>query len=112
MKIQHQELSEGKWSKLSLAEQLGNIGSEVDRALKWKNKDQAKFQKAFERALELLDLTVQDSRWKNRLSEIVRAREVLCDALTGGKNYQSCPEDLNKYFLSFALLARRQKYLG
>lgn len=92
-----------------MAQQLGNIGSEVDRVLKWQDKDQVKFQKAFERALELLDLTIQDSRWVNRLREIARAREVLCDALTGGKNYQSSLKDINKYFFSFALLARIKK---
>jgi hypothetical protein len=88
---------------------MGNIGSEVDRALKWQDKDQTKFQNAFERALELLDLTIQDTRWANRLREITRAREILCDAFTGGKTYQSTLEDINKYFFSFALLASIKK---
>lgn len=109
MPIQHQELSQGKWFELSLAEQLGNIGSEVDRAIKWRNKDNIKFQNSFERALELLDLTIQDSRWKNRLREIVRAREILCDAITGGETYGSSLKDINKYFFNFAFLARIQK---
>ncbi len=109
MEYRHQELSHGKWSEFSLAEQMGNIGSEVDRAVKWQDKDREKFQNSFERALELLDLTIQDSRWANRLQEIVRAREVLCDALTDGKEYHSSLKQINKYFFYFALLARIQK---
>jgi len=31
-KILHKELAAGKWFKLSLAEQMANIGSEVSRA--------------------------------------------------------------------------------
>src|SRR5262249_58126211 len=39
------------------------------------------------RALELLDLTLEDPRWRNRLFEITRARELLCAAvLDGGRN--------------------------
>jgi len=36
-KVIHKKLAEGRWFQLSLCEQLGNIGSEVDRALHWKN---------------------------------------------------------------------------
>ena len=38
VKIQHQELAEGRWAKLPLALQMGNIGSEVSRSLKWYKK--------------------------------------------------------------------------
>ena len=39
---------------------------------------------AVERALELLDLTLADPRWRHRLSEIERARELLCAAVLDG----------------------------
>ena len=59
VKIQHQELAEGRWAKLPLALQMGNIGSEVSRSLKWYKKNEKRFQVSFERALELFDLSIQ-----------------------------------------------------
>jgi len=105
----HKNLADGRWQKLSLMEQLGNIGGEVSRARNWKGKDEKIFNGAVERALELFDLTLQDSRWIGRLKEINRAREVFCDAILGGKEYKSALEDLDKYFLDFAIAARIDK---
>lgn len=116
MKIIHKELASGKWQTLSLMEQMGNIGSEVSRARHWspyerspeggQKKDEKLFQNAVERALELFDLTLDDPRWKGRLREIARSREVFCDAISGGKEYNSTLESLDKYFLNFAFAAR------
>ena len=71
-KTYHPELAAGRWFTLSLAEQLGNVGSEYERAWRWKQqKDVERFKHAFARMLELFDLTIADSRWgKNRLSEL------------------------------------------
>ena len=106
MAIQHKNLATGGWQQLSLAEQLGNIGSEISRALNWRNKDQKIYENAIDRALELLDLTISDPRWQNRLKEIVRTRELLCDAILGGKEYKTSLKDLDRYFFHFALAAR------
>ena len=107
MAFAHKNLASGRWYELSLMEQLGNIGSEVSRARNWKDKDEKIFNDAVERALELFDLTLQDPRWHGRLREINRAREVFCDAVFGGKEYRSTLEDLDRYFLNFALAARK-----
>ena len=106
-KFFHKELAAGRWSELSLAEQLANIGSEVSRAHKWQGKDKNIFWGAVERALELFDLTFMDFRWKGRLREIARVREVFCDAITGGKEYKSSLRDLDRYFFYYAFCARR-----
>ena len=109
MAFKHKELAAGRWFELSLVEQLGNIGSEVSRALRWQNKDMKLFSGAVERALELFDLTLEDSRWRGRLKEIARAREVFCDTVfQEGKEYNSSLEDLNRYFFQFALAARQK----
>lgn len=71
---------------MSLAEQLANVGSDVARAHRWQGKDPQLCEKAFVRALELLDLTIGDARWKGRLKELTRVRELLCDAMLGGKS--------------------------
>jgi hypothetical protein len=85
---------------------LGNVGSEYERALSWKKRNNSEqSQKAFDRMLELLDLTLADSRWKHRLKEITRLREEACRLSEPGT--PSSP--LSKYFLQFSLLARRNK---
>jgi len=66
MKPQHVGLATGRWQTLSLMEQLANVGSDVARAHRWQGKDPASCEKACDRALELLDLTIQDPRWKGR----------------------------------------------
>jgi hypothetical protein len=106
---QHQELAAGRWSRLSLAEQLGNVGAEVGRMRRWRGKDERLAAGAFDRALELLDLTLADSRWRGRLREVARARELLCDAALGGRDYGATLEDLDRYFLEFALAARSRR---
>jgi hypothetical protein len=103
----HRELAGGRWSALSLAEQLGNVGSEVGRMRR--ARDEALRARAFERAIELLDLTLADPRWRTRLREIARARELLCDAAMGGGEYGTTLEALDAYFLAFAVAARRNR---
>ena len=102
----HRELAAGRWRQLTLAEQLANVGSEVGRMRRWRDRDARLMTGAFERALDLLDLTLADPRWRARLREIARARELLCDAAAGGGDYGSTLEDLDRYFLAFAVAAR------
>lgn len=106
MAIQHKDLAAGGWQRLSLMEQLGNIGSEINRALNWREKDINLYDGAINRAFELLDMTIADLRWRARLKEIIRARELLADAIFGGKEYKTTLEDLNRYFFHFAIAAR------
>jgi len=103
--IQHQTLANGHWRTLSLCEQLGNIGSEVGRAIH-ASTDAEKKAAGF-RALELCDLTLADARWYGRGTEIARAREVLCDYLFGDNEYKSTASSLEQYFMHFAMAARR-----
>jgi len=105
----HQGLAAGGWSRLSLAEQLANVGSEVGRMRSSRDRDERLATAAFDRALELLDLTLADARWRGRRKEIARARELLCDAALGGAEYGATLEELDRYFLEFALLARNRR---
>jgi len=109
MSMQHQELASGRWNELSLLEQMGNVGSEVERALKWKKKNKPDYcMRAFERALELLDLTLACPANRRRLREIVRAREIVVDFFYGHNEYSTSAEYLSSYFLQFAIAARRK----
>ena len=98
-----------RWQQFSLMEQMGNIGSEVDRAITWRQKGNALLaSKALDRAIELLDFTIADPRWRTRgLKELTRVREILCDVFMGDNVYNTPPEFLSKYFYSFAVAARR-----
>ncbi|HEX9422535.1 MAG TPA: hypothetical protein VF899_04790 [Pyrinomonadaceae bacterium] len=111
MTTYHQDLAAGRWFSLSLANQLGNVGSEYERALSWKERgDKARFDHAFARLLELLDLTIADPRWKNhRLKELTRLREVICDELYNEVPEFIHPSDLREYFLYFGILARSER---
>jgi hypothetical protein len=107
MTVQHQGLAAGRWFELSLAEQMANIGSEVGRALSWREKNnQAYSQLAFERSLELIDLTLSDKRHIKRFKEIARVREALADHFVFGNSYHSTPASWQEYFLPFNFAAR------
>ena len=104
----HQEQALGAWQRRSLVDQLANVGSEVGRVRKWQGRNPELCERAFVRALELLDLTIADPRWTGRRKELTRVRTFLCDAMDGGKEHGSTLQDLDRYFLAFAVAARRR----
>jgi hypothetical protein len=107
MNHQHKNLSAGRWKELSFFEQMANVGSEVERTIQWKKKKNADYsQRAFERALELLDLTVADKKNKKRLRELLRVREVLADHFVFDNIYKSTNQNWQNYFLAFNFAAR------
>lgn len=113
MNYYHQQLAQGRWQQLTLATQLANIGSEVERAIKWKNlHNEVSFRYAFERMLELIDLTVADPKNRKRLKEILRAREMLVDYLMYDNVYHSTDEQWQKYFYYFTILSNKQRALA
>lgn len=109
MSYQHKDLAKGRWFKLDLMQQLANIGSEVERAILWRDKNEEYSRKAFYRALELLELTLSDkkSRKYSLLKELCRLKEVLIDFFWGDNNFSSSDELMRKYFYAFAYLSRR-----
>ena len=104
----HRELTAGRWFELSLLEQRANIGSEVGRALRARESaNTPRFDAAFDRALELFDLTLSDRRWAlPRLREIARARETTVDFLFADNVYGSTADAIDRYFTQFAAAAR------
>ena len=98
-----------RWRRMTLAEQIGNIGSEVSRTASAQDQNEGRFNNAFVRALELFDLTLSDPRWRGRLWEIGRMREVFCDTVLGSAEYGSNLLELQKYFDQFAYAANNSK---
>ncbi len=93
---------------MTLAQQLANVGSEVDRAIRSSQSGQAtRFEKALDRALELFDLTAADDRWRGpRRREVLRAREEFCRLFFDDGVDPESARGLSRYFLQFATLAR------
>ena len=90
MNTHHKELAHGRWFQISFVEQMANIGSEVERALNWKTRNNPVYcQQAFERDLELIDLTVDDKRNRSRLKELTRVRESIVDYFSGTNQFLS-----------------------
>ena len=110
MGFQHRGLAAGRWFRLSFVEQMANIGSEVERFLNWRSKNNDAYSvQAFERALELIDLTLEDSRNAKRLKEPARAREAIVDFFLGNMEFAGTEESMRKYFSFFAYAARRNR---
>lgn len=108
MKYQHKELAAGKWEKLSLLEQMANIGSEVERALNWRKKNNSDYsRKSFERALELIDLTLSSPGSSVHFKEIARVREAIVDYFFGLNQFMSTEASWRSYFSHFTYAARR-----
>ena len=93
---------------MSLREQMGNIGSEVSRSLRWYGRDEKRFGGAFARALELLDMSIKttvtydrEHHGSHRTKEFCLAREELCDYFFGGNTWQTDPVRLQRYYDQF-----------
>lgn len=104
--IYHKGLTKEDWFSKNIFEQMANIGSEVERTIKWRGKDSKYSQLAFERCLELIDLTTADPKNKNRLKEILRVRESLVDFFIGKNIYRSSDKLWQNYFYGYNYAAR------
>jgi hypothetical protein len=90
-------------------EQLANIGSDVDRAIRaHASGNTSRFVHALDRALELFDLTAADARWAgHRRREILRAREEFCRLFFSTTVSADSAAGLQKYFYYAAVAANR-----
>ena len=108
----HKRAAAGTWHQLDLVEQLGNVGSEVDRAIRAHQAGRTtRFESALERALELFDLTATDPRWHgHRCQEILRAREEFCRLFFDPDVPSGSAAGLRRYFFGFGHAARMLHY--
>lgn len=101
----------GRWTTLSLIEQMAHVGSEVERSIRARERGrEERWGKAMERALELFDLTAADERWRGpRRREVLRAREEVCRLFFADDPPSGSSRGLRRYFLQFAVAARRSR---
>lgn len=110
---QHKALADGDWAKMPFYLQMGNIGSEVSRSLKWFNKNEKRFVTSFERALELFDLTMESSRHREaELEEVCRAREEFCDYFLGNNSWGTDAKKMMRYYDQFAIMGMEREAIS
>jgi hypothetical protein len=105
----HRDAAQQRWQTLTLMEQLAHVGSEVERAIRaHEAKNFERFNGALGRALELFDFSATDKRWTAATRrEILRAREEFCRLFFDEKVPSNSARGLRRYFLAFAIAARR-----
>ena len=104
----HPDLTPDRWQAMTLAEQLGNAGADVGRAIRARESgNEPRMAASLSRALAQLHLTLADPRCAvHRRREIARAREVVCDLLAGDNAYGSTPASVERWFMAYAIQAR------
>jgi hypothetical protein len=93
-----------KWNEFSLAQQMGNIGVEVNRVIKYKDSHSARAQINIKNALKFVDLTIQSLIMNNRISaaeEVMQSRRLLWSYFFKNDTRAIEPEKLAEYYLSF-----------
>ena len=86
----HKNLDASRWCTFPQSQQILMIANEINRAKNWiKRGDSKEVKNSYERAFELLDLTISITNEKNRLKELLRFRELL------GAQYIAKKNDIN-----------------
>lgn len=93
-----------RWFEMGIGEQISNVGSEVNRAIKYKNRNEEdKMRRFYKKAVELLELTCEDPKNQFRLGELKFCIEELTDYFVGTNQYHITDEMLMKYYDAFLL---------
>jgi len=102
-----------KWAQYSLVEQMGNISSEVGRAIiAHRAGNKVREDRAVDRALDLFSATVDawiDTPYAYRLKEVLRARDEFLRLFFDG-TFEEDADNIERYFTYFALLARQRHF--
>ena len=98
-----------RWALLSFDEQMGNIGSEVGRAIAARRSGKTqREERAIERAIDLFSATVESligTPMAYRLKEVLRARDEFLRLFYDG-TFEEDADNIERYFLWFAWRAR------
>lgn len=72
-----------RWKTFPKRQQLLMIGSELARAKVWQQRSHENFLAALERGLDLVDLSINDSRWKGEYGILLGLREEMAKFYAG-----------------------------
>lgn len=91
-----------RWYDMPVWMQISNIGSEVERAIKWKNRgDRQKAENFCRKAIDFWNLSLSDPKNKHREGEFVSAIDELKDYFLGNNEYKTNDEILRRYYDAF-----------
>ena len=94
--------------KMPIGVQISNVGSEVNRALRWRKAGNRQREIAFcEKAIEFLNIMKQDPKNKHRIGEIDACIEELKDFFLGSNEYNTTEETLIRYYDAFLYQAMK-----
>lgn len=104
------QVDRSRWNKMTICEQMGNIGSEVNRAIMAKrNDDNVLMNGAIDRALDLFDATTEPliASKSPRVKEVLRSRDQFL-SLFFADNFSDA-DNIENYFMQYALAARSNR---
>ena len=100
-----------RWAKMTINEQMGNIGSEVGRAIiAFRNGKKDRVDRAIDRAIDLFSATAEalvGTKHSYRLKEVLRAREEFLRLFFDG-TFESDADKIERYFMNYAFAARHE----
>lgn len=99
--IYHRNMTCEKWNIFSKSKQILMIANEINRANNLLiNNNFNEVNKCYERAFELIDLSVADPKWNKHLKEILRMREILSQLYISKKKAKDLNYKLMKTLIS------------
>ena len=102
------EIDRERWAQMTIYEQLGNVSSEVGRAINaTRAGKERRAQGAIDRAVDLLDATIEVlvQQKSPRVKEVLRAREEFLRLFFDG-TFDEDADNIARYFNLFAIAAR------
>jgi hypothetical protein len=105
------QIDRQRWSRFTIQEQMGNIGSEVGRSIQaWRTHDEERFNGALYRALDLFDATTEllVAKHSPRTKEVLRSKDQFL-ALFFDNTFEEDSDNIEQYFMQYALAARRDR---
>lgn len=91
-----------KWNSMTIQEQISNIGSEVLRADKWKQKgNKERMRSYYDAAISFLCLSIRDPKNAAGKNELNLCIEELADYFIGENRWETTSETLKKYYNAF-----------
>ena len=91
-----------KWFSMTIQEQISNIGSEVLRADRWKQKgNNAKMRAYYDAAVSFLILSIRDPKNRAGKNELNLCIDELADYFIGENQSGTTSETLKRYYNAF-----------
>lgn len=91
-----------KWFQLSIQEQISNIGSEVLRADRWKQRgNQERMRTYYDTAVSFLCLSIRDPKNAAGKTELNLCIDELADYFIGENLWGTTSETLQRYYNAF-----------